>query len=300
MQRRAISTAFSAARYLSSGVTRGPCGRVRRAPRAGALEAALVVVEVGLQRRRRCFCASSSCRRVHRRGRAAPGCRCASRRGSRRSSRAVDGLAHAAALGGVGARQSQAASHRPSDSKPTPMRALFISSSMSLKPSPRLPISCAGLRSKRDRRRWRSRGGRASPRRGRAWRALAAAVGGPRRRAPGTATGRRGRRSFVGLGRLSVRAMTMWYLPWPEVMKIFWPVTNQLPSRPARRGSAARHVAAGVGLGDVHAAPGLAAQRSRRSPAKRVPVIAGLAVEGGGALVDRVHQQRSAMPPWKP
>jgi hypothetical protein len=32
----------------------------------------------------------------------------------------------------------------------------------------------------------------------------------------------------------SVRAMTKWYLPWPEVMKIFWPVTNHTPSRPAR------------------------------------------------------------------
>ena len=29
-----------------------------------------------------------------------------------------------------------------------------------------------------------------------------------------------------------VRAMTKWYRPWPDVMKIFWPVTVQEPSSP--------------------------------------------------------------------
>ena len=92
--------------------------------------------------------------------------------------------------------------------------------------------------------------------------------------------------------------MTKWYLPWPDVMKIFWPLTVQLPSAscsPTVRSAAMSLPASGSVMSMQPQASPRAI--SPISSAKRVSAdLEALAVELGRALLDRheEHRQRDA------
>ncbi len=71
--------------------------------------------------------------------------------------------------------------------------------------------------------------------------------------------------------------MTKWYLPWPEVMKIFWPLTVQLPSgswRPTARSAAMSLPASGSVMSMLpHARPvAISAISSRKRVDRMMPV----------------------------